>query len=633
VAIESKTITEFAPPRWLFSWHDNGDSMPGYSRHDFDCGQGERAALFSHIGDQEPQIARLDHLTAVFDGVLYEPGRLAQELGVGEEPENRALLLLQCYRVQRDSFLKRLRGTFALVLWNAETGELLCVRDPMGYYPCFFAQPGRQVLISTSVQVLLDHPSVSRSVNRLVLLDYFFDIWARREETFYSSVKRVSPGHVLRVRDGEPTLSRYWNPLPTGNGGGFIEAGGLGRFEELLARSVNRCLEQGPVGIFLSGGLDSVSVAALARRGSEGAGLEPPRALSLAFPTAEYNEEAVQTSVARQLGLPLEMVRLEDAAGAEGLFGAIEELSREFASPIQNIWMPAYSHLTLLAKAHGIRTILTGMGGDEWLGVSPFAAADFIRAFRFGELRSIWSSIGRTVPVSRSRFAYNLIWVFGLRPLLREETVNLLGRTTPGMLRSVVRGRRARRKKEWLEVEPELWSEFLRRLEVCETDFKPLDGPYGYYFGDILRGADHPIISMEMEENFQNARRLGVRLLHPYIDADLVEMLCAVPPTMLTVGGANKGLAREFLGRQFPDLGFEKQTKIVVRRALPQNVLGDAERLWKENGKAKALPAIGLADAGRLNAYLTKALKSESHHDTFRAWQIVATEQWLRTQQ
>jgi asparagine synthetase B (glutamine-hydrolysing) len=373
-------------------------------------------------------------------------------------------------------------------------------------------------------------------------------------------------------------------------------------------------------------------VAALARRGSEAAGLEAPRALSLAFPTAEYNEEAVQTSVAQQLGLPLEMVKLEDAAGPEGLFGAIRELSREFASPIQNIWMPAYSHLTLLAKARGIRTILTGMGGDEWLGISPFAAADFIRTFRFGELRSIWKSIGRTVPVSRSRFAYNLIWVFGLRPLLREETVKVLRRRTPGVLRSVMRGRRARKRRDWLKVEPGLWRAFVERLEECETDFQPLEGEYGYYFGDILRGADHPIISMEMEENFQNARRLGVRLLHPYIDAELVEMLCAVPPTLLTVGGANKGLARDFLGRQFPDLGFEKQTKIVVRRALPPSVLGNAARQWEKSGKAKALPAIGLADGERLDAYLTKALKSESHHDTFRAWQIVATEQWLRTQ-
>jgi asparagine synthetase B (glutamine-hydrolysing) len=608
--------------------------MPGYSRCDLDPGQGAQVTLYSKTGGRQPRVARLDRLTAVFDGLLYEPGRLAQGLGVAGGPvHDPPLLLLHCYRAHGESFFASLRGTFAFLLWDADRGVLLGVRDPLGYYPCFFAQSGRNLLISTSACVLLGHPAVSRAVNRLALLDYFFDIWARREETFYASVKRVPPGHALRVRDNNLTLYRYWNPVPARKGCRLSKGDELGRFEELLARSVSRCVEHAPVGIFLSGGLDSVSVAVLARDSSLAAGLAPPFALSLVFPGPQYNEETVQKGAARQLGLPQELVPLETASGPSGLLGALRALNPEFAFPIQNYWMPAYNYLTVLAKRRGIRTILTGGGGDEWLGISPLLAADFIRTLHFGELCGLWISIARSFPVSKIHLGWNLTWTYGLRALLREETLRILGRFAPRALGAIVRARRAGKKPPWLKVEPQLRREFLQRIETSDSDFRPLDGPYGYYLGDALRGLDHPIVSWEMEEHFENACRLGVRLLHPYIDADLVEMLCAVSPELLAHGAASKGLVRESLARRLPDLGFQRQRKIVVRRALPQRVLGDGLRLWRESGKAKALPALGLAEADQLDIYLARLLKSESHCDTFRAWQIMGTEDWLRAHQ
>lgn len=633
MTVGNNAAADFAPPRWLFSLHDLGESMPGYGRCEIDARPSERAVLFCKTGDEPPQLARLGHLTAIFDGQLYDPDKLVREVGLPATPDNEAQLLLECYRARGESFFPKLRGMFAFVLWDAEQDTLFCVRDPMGYYPCFFAQPDGNFLVSTFAKALLDHPRVSRNVNRLVLLDSFFDIWARHEETFYESVQRISPGHLLRLRNGSVALYRYWNPLPAADGQRLLKKDELGRFEESLARSVDRCLGHGAVGIFLSGGLDSVSVAALATQTSRASGLDSPYALSLVFPYAEYDESAVQRGVAQHLKLPQDLVPLESAAGPSGLFGAVRDLGREFTFPIQNIWLPAYSHLALRAKQRGIRTILTGTGGDEWLGVTPLLAADLIRRCQFGRLYRLWRSIARTTPASGILFAWNLVWVYGLRSLFREGLVGMLDRSAPQLSRSLVRVRRARKKPSWLRVEPRLWRQFLQRLETCDTDFRPLDGPHGYYFGDILRGADHPVVAWEMEENFENARRLGVRLLHPYVDADVVEILCAVPPELLLYGGATKGLVRELLARGFPGLGFERQKKIVIRRSLPHSVLGEGVHLWKESGNATELSVLGLADAGKLDAYLTSALQSENHRDTFRAWQIISTEHWLRARQ
>jgi asparagine synthetase B (glutamine-hydrolysing) len=631
VAERQAKASEFCPPRWLFSLENNGEALMDYSRLDLDGVSGQRAALFAREGEQGPRVARSGHLAVVFDGELYDPGKLAEEAGIAEAPADEAMLLLRCYESRGQSFFPKLRGMFVLIVWDARRGDLFCVRDPLGYYPCFFASSGRNVLISTSARVLLDHPSVSRAVNRFVLLDYFFDIWARREETFFEGIRRVSPGHALRAAKGELTIYRYWNPLPVGDSRRMVGADELGQFESLLARSVNRSLAQGPVGIFLSGGLDSVSVAALASQGCHAFGVDPPHALSLVFPYPEYDESAIQKSVARQLGLTQDLVPLETVSGPNGLFGDIEPLSPAFSSPIQNIWLPAYSRLTTLAKQRGLRTILTGTGGDEWLGVTPLLAADLIRTGHFREVGSLWASVGRFYPVSRAKLGWNLIWVYGFRALLRGGVGRALSNSAPGLLRAATRTRRAKKKPTWMKIEPRLWREFQSRLEESDTDFKPLDDAYGFYFGDILRGLDHPLISMEFEENFENALRLGVPLSHPYLDADLIEMLCAVPPALLLAGGS-KGPVRQMLRQRFPELGFEGQKKISVFRALPTSVLGDAWSLWERSGKGKALGELGLTDTARLDGHLGSVLKSGSYLERYLGWRIMAAEQWLRNQ-
>lgn len=631
MSTDSKTVADFSPPRWIFATNAAADAMPAYSRSDFDAGPGGRAVLFIRPGDPSLQVARLGQLTAILDGELYDPDKLARDVGVDDADGGDALLLLRCYRERGESFFPRLRGMFTLVIWDAQTATLLCVRDPMGYYPCFFAGQGRDLLVSTSPRLLLEHPNVSRAVNRLELLDYFFDIWGRREETFYQAIKRVSPGHMLKARDGNVIISRYWNPLPLVNGRPLLKEDDAALYPELLERSVKRCLRHSPLGIYLSGGLDSVSVAALASENCRAAGLEPPYALSLVFPFPEYNEEFVQGRVARQLGFPQTFVRLEDAAGPGGLYAASEELNREFSFPVQNIWMPAYNHMALLAKQRGVRAILTGTGGDEWLGVTPFLSADLIRSGRLGALWNFWAANSRTIPLSRPRFALNVLWLFGLRALLREALLGSRGPMAASARRFLVGKRWRKKRPPWLRVEPELWREFVSRVETRESNRRPLGGPYGFYFGEVLRGMDHPIVSWEMEEGFENARRLGMRFLHPFVDADLAELLCSLPPECLLVGGTSKGLARQFLADRFPDLGFEKQKKMVIHRPLPETVMGDWLLVWKQSGRGKGLAGTELVDVNQLETSLGGALRSGDYRDTFRAWQIIGIEHWLRS--
>ena len=136
----------------------------------------------------------------------------------------------------------------------------------------------------------------------------------------------------------------------------------------------------GPTGIFLSGGFDSISVAAFATDIARRTAQPDPIALSLAFPDPTCNEEVVQRGVAKGLGIDQVLLSFEEALGGRGLIEAATGLIAEWPVPMLNLWNPAYATLAARGRARGCRVILTGNGGDEWLAVSPFLAADLIKS-------------------------------------------------------------------------------------------------------------------------------------------------------------------------------------------------------------------------------------------------------------
>ena len=161
------------------------------------------------------------------------------------------------------------------------------------------------------------------------------------------------PGHALTWRAGESSVGRYFDPLSPGRPVQWLSDPEVEQFGEMLDQSVTRCLEISPAAIFLSGGLDSVSVAAVAADASARMGLPPPLALSLRFPHPDVDEADIQRRVAAQLGLPLVLLDLEEAVGPEGIFPAGLELCRTWPAPQLNPWLPAYCRLALEGRDRG----------------------------------------------------------------------------------------------------------------------------------------------------------------------------------------------------------------------------------------------------------------------------------------
>jgi asparagine synthase (glutamine-hydrolysing) len=562
----------------------------------------------------------------LFDGVLYNRAEVATSLGVRGSSTPDAKLLLVAYERWGADLTRHVKGVFSLVVWDAMQRRLLAVRDPLGAHPLFYAT-GRdnRLLVSSSIDALVSHPWVDPSLNRAALADHLCHRWAFPDETFYSAVKRVPGGCRLISKDGATRVERYWDPAPEGEPVDWITESDLEEFDERLDTAVERALSLGRTGIFLSGGLDSISVAAVATDVARKLQKPDPIALSLGFPHPECNEELVQRGVAGTLGLEQEFVPFFEAIPSRGLLAPALELAQTSPAPLINTWNPAYMELALRGKRRGVQVILTGAGGDEWLTVSPYLSADLLKSGDvpgFVRMLALWK---RSYKLTRFRLLRGNVWTFGIRPLAGAALHHLApGRWRANRLHRLLKSTN----RPWVGPGRELSAELERRAEHLLSPPAP---KRGFYFQEVRASLDHPLTSMELEEMFHVSSRLGMRYHHPYWDADVVDMLYRTPPHLLMREGRAKGLVRGTVARRFPSLGLDRQKKVAASGFYESVLRDEVPRLWQTTGGAPGLASLGIIDTARTDDMVRGALETFDRRSLRQVWDVIKLEAWVRS--
>jgi asparagine synthase (glutamine-hydrolysing) len=587
-----------------------------------------RARALQLLGSADhPGSAQLGDCGVVFDGVLHERMALdrALELPSGDAATD-AERVAHAYRRWGVDMFHHLKGVFAIVVWDGEHERLLCARDRMGIHPLYYAEAGGALFASTSLDALVHQPEVPDALNREALGDRLCSRWLDVNETYYAAVRRLPAGHLLTRAGGDTTVRRYWDPAPLGQPMDWIRDDAVERFDDAFSRAVTRCLDSGPAGIFLSGGLDSVSIAALAAENSRDRGYPVPWALSLAFPDPECNEEPVQRGVASDLGLPQVMVPFDVAAGRDGLLMSALELSRRSQQPLLNFWLPAYMHLAAEGKQRGCTTILTGSGGDEWLGVSSYLAADLIRSLDVRALHELWNTQRKSYSASGYNLLKDMVWHFGGKPLLTGAAVRALRGLMPSALDANKRRYIARTTPAWVAPDPELRRALDRRAErfIGQPEYGQ------FYLREMRRALGHLLPAMEVEETYAAGHSLGQRKLSPYWDADLIELLFRIPPDVLNRGGRSKGLVRQAMARRFPELGFAAQKKVVSVNYFGSVVQNEWRRGWDRLGGVPTLERLGLVDRQPMLARFEGLLDRSQGGSYFKMWDCINLEVWAR---
>ena len=546
--------------------------------------------------------------------------------GTGSEAER----FLRVFERRTEGAFDELRGEAVLILWNGVDRRLQAARAPGCTRPLFFAGTGRRLVLSDSIDTLLARGGIEPELNRELLVCHLADSWHGSDETYYVGVTRVPPAHALRWRNGETSFRQFWDPLPVGQPIDWIEDDVLGQFDTLFEQAVARSVGAGRTGIFLSGGLDSVSVAAVAADLARSGGTAPPLALSLVLPHPECDERETQAGVATGLQLEQTLVGFDEALAGRDFVDAALELSAGWPTPLYNFWLPAYIRLAEIGRDRGCQVILTGHGGDEWLSVSPYLAADKIRRLQLLQWIRLWRVFDRSYRLSRPRLIYNHAWVFGLRPLVARALWNGIGGVSSEARPAWRRWRRSRSLPDWIAPDPELRRALLER-EDAEFAARAEEASEDEYVKQCRLAISHLLVALEQDELAEQGRRTGTLLRQPFFDPDLVSFLSRVRPEQLVRGGRSKGLVRDEVARRCPGLGFESQRKIPATGLFLERMQRGAGSIWRRLGGPRVLGEMGVVDTDEVKCVAERIEGGTADVRALQRWfSLLSLEVWAR---
>jgi asparagine synthase (glutamine-hydrolysing) len=321
-----------------------------------------RLSIVDLNAGQQPMSNEDGTIWVSFNGEIYNHAELRPELEAqGHRYRTRCdtEAIVHAYEQWGDDCVRRFRGMFAFAIWDTRRKRLLLVRDRLGIKPLYWARAGNTLLFGSEIKALLASNLIEPEVRRGAIPELLAARSLAGDATLYRGVHRVEPGHALTFENGVVRTRRYWDVPVDGSDRSLRPHEVVPRFRELLEESVRlRLMSDVPLGVFLSGGIDSSAIAALVAR------LAPGRVqtFSVAFKDRAFNELDHARSVANHIGA----VGHETVIDDRDFFGALPKLVWHEDEPIAHPSSVPLYFVSALARRHAI-VILTGEGSDELL--------------------------------------------------------------------------------------------------------------------------------------------------------------------------------------------------------------------------------------------------------------------------
>ena len=141
---------------------------------------------------------------------------------------------------------------------------------------------------------------------------------------------------------------------------------------------------------------------------------------------------------------------------------------------------------------------------------------------------------------------------------------------------------------------------------------------------------DHPVLASDREDDYESGKKAGTEMLHPYWEPELISFLLRVRPELLLKGGREKGLIRSTIARRFPNLGFERQKKVVASDYHYAEIRRDGPEALRRLGGCKTLVELGVVDRHLVATAIEKGLRSSDFSEVHIIWQLMALEAWAQ---
>jgi asparagine synthase (glutamine-hydrolysing) len=356
--------------------HRGPDSEGYYSADGVALGH-RRLSIIDLETGQQPMTTADGRYTMVFNGEIYNFRGLRQELesrGGRFRTRSDTEVLLEAYTAWGKNALQKLRGMFAFAIWDARERRLFAARDRLGLKPLYYSQMGGSLVFGSEMKALLAHPEMPRELDFHALDDYLTYLYVPAPRTIFKDIRELPPAHWLEWERGELRTGRYWDVRFAPEARPLAE--GVNELGQVLSDAVGiRLVSDVPLGLFLSGGLDSGTIAALMARQSA----ERVRAFTLGFEEGGhlYSEWEYAREISEAVGAQAKELVVPPSSAE-----LLPDVIRHFDEPFGNPTALLVYQLSEVARRH-VTVALVGDGGDEvLLGYPRYQGAVWAERYR-----------------------------------------------------------------------------------------------------------------------------------------------------------------------------------------------------------------------------------------------------------
>ncbi|HWP54547.1 MAG TPA: asparagine synthase (glutamine-hydrolyzing) [Pyrinomonadaceae bacterium] len=492
-----------------------------------------RLAIIDLLTGEQPTFNEDHSVAVVLNGEIYNYRELRADLekrGHRFRSESDTEILPHLYEEHGPEMVQHLNGMFAFALWDDRRKRLFIARDRFGEKPLYWGVFDRTLLFASEPKVLLAHPAVRPNLNLNALRQYLSFDYVPAPLSIYEGISKLPAAHYLTLEDGQIKVERYWKlsyktrePIPSVN-----EA--AEQLRDLLADSVRmRMVSDVPLGILLSGGIDSSVVAALAVRASS----ETVKTFSISFAESSFDESQYARAVAKFLGTDHHEERFS-ASLAANLVG---EIGAWMDEPISDPSVVPTYLLSRFTRKH-VTVALGGDGGDEIFAGYPMYFGQYMsRAYlsvpRFLR-RGLVEPLVNLLPVKTKNLSFDyrarrFIAASHYDQVARHHV--LFGSFTPDdqeqLLSPDVKA----------VSDADIYSDARRLFAECDSNnmvecMQSLDTQF-YLAEDILTKVDRASMAVSLE----------VRA--PYLDPRVAEFAAALPPRYKLHGYTSKYILKK----------------------------------------------------------------------------------------
>ena len=343
-----------------------GPDGSGYFCDDFVALGHRRLSIIDVAGGQQPMGNEDGRLQIIYNGEIFNHADLRPELeAAGHRYQTRCdtETILHAFEQYGEDCVTRFRGMFAFAIWDKQARTLFCARDRLGIKPFYYWTDGTTFVFGSEIKALLVHPIVRAEFDEESLNEYLAFGYLSGEQTMFKGIRKLMPGHTMKVeltaaRQLAISQKKYWDvptPVP---GGEKDDRAWIEECKRRVEETVRmRLMSDVPLGMFLSGGIDSSTIAALMKRMVAD---QKIKTFSVGYAEAEHSE----LGFARELAAEINTDHHEVTVGMDEFFNQLPKLIWHEDEPI--VW-PSSVSLYFVSKlaSEEVKVVLTGEGADE----------------------------------------------------------------------------------------------------------------------------------------------------------------------------------------------------------------------------------------------------------------------------